>query len=125
MGRKTTAYLAYVCASPSTISDSLPDGYELKIWVPRFVHFVAPTLGFISVIWSVFHFCRIFTNGHFRVVYIYQGNKIVHRSCVFPPHFRLPFMSENDLQIGATWTEPAFRGKGLQRPGQYHENHGR
>jgi len=32
---------------------------------------------------------------------------------IFPPFFRFPFMSPHDLQIGLTFTEPAYRGQEL------------
>jgi RimJ/RimL family protein N-acetyltransferase len=46
-------------------------------------------------------------------VLIFHGERLVHRSSVFPKYVRFPFMKDEDVQVGDTWTEPAERGKGL------------
>jgi RimJ/RimL family protein N-acetyltransferase len=42
-----------------------------------------------------------------------KDGRVVHRSTLFPPFFRFPFMQRHDLQIGDTWTDPSERGRGL------------
>lgn len=47
------------------------------------------------------------------MLFIFDGGKLAHRLCVLPAHFCFPFMGRNDLQISSTWTEPAYRPKGV------------
>jgi RimJ/RimL family protein N-acetyltransferase len=61
----------------------------------------------------LFHYTRCFANRDYAIQLITYRGELVHRSCVFPPYFRFPFMARNDLQIGDTWTSSAHRGKGL------------
>jgi lipopolysaccharide/colanic/teichoic acid biosynthesis glycosyltransferase/RimJ/RimL family protein N-acetyltransferase len=68
---------------------------------------------FPFAMWWLFHYGRLFTNGDYGILAIYQGEELVHRSCVFPRYFRFPFMARNDLQIGDIWTDPEHRKKGL------------
>ena len=68
---------------------------------------------FPASIWLIFHYLRIFSNPSYSVFVIYNKDLLVHRSHVFPPYFRFPFMAERDIQIGDTWTHPDFRGHGL------------
>jgi RimJ/RimL family protein N-acetyltransferase len=44
---------------------------------------------------------------------IYDGERLAHRSGIFPRYPRFPFMGPDDLQIGDTWTHPDYRGRGL------------
>jgi RimJ/RimL family protein N-acetyltransferase len=64
-------------------------------------------------VWWLFHRLKIFSNGGYAVALIFDGDRLIHRSCVFPGYFRFPFMAADDLQIGDTWTDPAYRGRGL------------
>jgi RimJ/RimL family protein N-acetyltransferase len=109
----STDYIAYALDESPENSAELPDGYYFKTWLPRILDPLPPTLGPKSIIWTVSHFCGVLGNRFFRIVFVCKGNRIVHRSCVFPAHFRWSFMKVNDLQIGATWTDPAQRCKGL------------
>jgi RimJ/RimL family protein N-acetyltransferase len=59
------------------------------------------------------HYLRLLANRDYSILLVYQGDEIVHRSCVFPRYLRFPFMSKNDLQIGDTWTTPSHRSRGL------------
>lgn len=63
--------------------------------------------------WWLMHQFRFFTNRDYSVLLIHKDNDLIHRSCIFPRYFRYPFMKENDLQIGDTFTDPKYRGKGI------------
>ena len=63
--------------------------------------------------WWLLHSLRVFYNRDYAVFVIYDGDKVIHRSVVFPRYFRFPFMAKYDLQIGDTWTLPEYRGQGL------------
>ena len=75
--------------------------------VPRGV----PILPF--AVWWLMHHLRLFANRDYALFAVYDGETIIHRSCVFPRYFRFPFMSREDLQIGDTWTAEEHRGDGI------------
>ncbi len=68
-----------------------------------------------AYVWWLFDRLRIFGNRDYAIAVVRDGDRLVHRSYVFPPYPRFPFMARGDLQIGDTWTEPESRGKGLAR----------
>ncbi len=111
-------YYCYYWRSPEPISThkSLPTGYKISLWRPNGTQLVPRGLPIWPfVIWRLFHFLRIFSNLDYSMILIYQDEKLVHRSVVFPGFFRFPFMERTDLQIGDTWTHPEHRGKGLAK----------
>jgi len=63
--------------------------------------------------WTLFVFFCIFKNKDYRVLFIKDGNVIIHRACVVPAYFRWPFMAPADVQISSTWTHPDYRGHGV------------
>ena len=63
--------------------------------------------------WWVMHHSRMFRNQGYAQLLVWDGGKLVHRSCIFPGWFRFPFMEASDLQVGDTWTAPSHRGAGL------------
>lgn len=53
------------------------------------------------------------TRGRYKIVYLYDGNKMVHYSHLLPKFFKLSFMDSEDLMIGPSWTREDYRGKGI------------
>ena len=106
-------YCVYVFDGIPSLTDDLPVGYSFDIWTPKLLRPIPPTMHARAVAWTAFHYAGLFANRKYCVVYIRHGGRIVHRSCVVPRYFRWPFMSNDDLQISSTWTDPGFRGKGL------------
>lgn len=64
-------------------------------------------------VWWIFHELHVFRNRRYGVLTVYDGDKPIHRSVVTPGWFRFPFMAVDDLQIGDTWTDPDYRGRGI------------
>ena len=64
-------------------------------------------------VWWIFHNLHLFANRGYAILVIYDGDRLIHRSCVFPRYPRFPFMRDSDLQIGDTWTDPSYRGRGI------------
>lgn len=90
------------------------DGFRLQFWRPswrQLLHPALPALPFLAL--SLLHLLHLFANRDFSVLLISQGSLLVHRACLFPAHFRFPFMAARDLQIAGLWTHPALRGRGL------------
>src|SRR5437868_9514403 len=95
-------------------SDEPTRGMRVVLWRPSPLEATPPGVkGVAFKIWWAFHHFRIFANRAYALMLIYDGDRLVHRSGVYPRYFRFPFMSDQDLQIGNTWTDPQYRGKGL------------
>lgn len=93
----------------------MPAGCEFTLWRPKLTEPIPPgmTGAAAALVWSAFHALRIFRNRDYGVVLVHCGNTLVHRSYLFPGYFRFPFMSRDDLQVGATWTDETWRGLGI------------
>lgn len=92
----------------------LPDGYTLTVWHPTIGRPLPPSdRGVKWIVWALFHALRIFASDQYGVVQVRRGQRLVHRSALFPKYFRFPFMKDSDLQVGDTWTHPDERGKGV------------
>ena len=64
-------------------------------------------------VWTAMHHLRVFANGDYGVLVVYDAGRVVHRSGLFPRYARFPFMAKEDLQIGDVWTDPHHRNRGL------------
>lgn len=94
----------------------LPNVLKARFWTPGFARMRPPGgRGASWPIWWLFHQARMFGNRNYAVLVISDRKRLVHRAGVFPPYFRFPFMSADDLQIGDVWTEAEWRGQGLAR----------
>lgn len=110
----TNVFLFYLSEGTETNSPTLPDGYIPHWYTPTWKSLRPRGGGYYPfLVWTLFHFLRVFHNHHYRVLEIYHKHNSIHRSCVFPPFFRFPFMRKDDLQVGDTWTHPTHRGNGL------------
>jgi RimJ/RimL family protein N-acetyltransferase len=59
--------------------------------------------------------CGLFADGRYLELSITSGKRRVCRLVVTPRWYRFPFMAPDDLQLGALWTDPAWRRQGLAR----------
>jgi RimJ/RimL family protein N-acetyltransferase len=87
---------------------------EVVVWRPSWTR-VPPLVVRrpVNWVWWLFHNLHVFRSRAFCVIVVAREGRLVHRSTVFPPYFRFPFMGEHDEQIGDTWTDEAMRGHGL------------
>jgi RimJ/RimL family protein N-acetyltransferase len=93
---------------------SLAPGLSAELWRPRLLEPVPPGVaGRAFKVWWIFHQLHLFSNRDYSLFVIRDGTRVVHRSGVYPGYLRFPFMSARDLQIGDTWTDPEYRGRGL------------
>ena len=95
----------------------LPDavaGGRVVVWRPSWRR-VPPSLirSRVTWVWWLFHNLHVFRSRAFCVILVVRDNRLLHRSSVFPPYFRFPFMRSVDVQIGDTWTDPRERGRGI------------
>jgi RimJ/RimL family protein N-acetyltransferase len=99
----------------SVVSPSdLEKPYECVFWRPTWFSIAPPGLRIARfLVWWLFHRLRIFSNHDYGVLLVYCDKELIHRSCVFPGFFRFPFMKEQDLQIGDTWTAVEHRRRGI------------
>ena len=88
--------------------------FEFELWRPRLRQVTPPgEKGPRFIFWWLMHLSYWFGNRDYSALIVRHLEVVVHRSMVFPPYFRFPFMSAEDLQIGDTATEIQYRGKGL------------
>ncbi|MDR3670101.1 MAG: GNAT family N-acetyltransferase [Holophaga sp.] len=95
---------------------SLPAGFTLEVWRPGRLRLRLRPRGFPALpflVWGCWHFLRVFRSRDYAIVLIYQGEALVHRTCLLPAHFRFPFMRPGELQAAGIWTRPDRRGLGL------------
>lgn len=93
---------------------ALHEGYRYELWRPTKGSQTPPLEG--DGTWKLFALLNrlgLFSNKDYCIGIVYHGDRVAHRSCVFPKFFRFPFMQPNDLQIGFTETSEEDRGRGL------------
>jgi RimJ/RimL family protein N-acetyltransferase len=112
-------FYRYTCL-PDRAAPSPVGPWVAEIWHPTGAQ-IAPHCGLSSlrrITWIGFHHLRIFRNRNHAVVLIRRADgTCVHRTLIFPPYFRFPFMASDDLQFGDIWTHPDERGQGLADTG--------
>jgi RimJ/RimL family protein N-acetyltransferase len=91
-----------------------PDDVTVTVWRPAWTSVPpAPIRAPVTWVWWLFHLLRVFRSRAFGVVIVTRAGRLLHRSTVFPPFFRFPFMGARDVQVGDTWTADEARGRGL------------
>lgn len=95
---------------------ALPPGYTGRFWTPSLREPLPPGLPARPFAgWTAMHHLRVFRNRLFAWYLVTRAGALVHRSCVLPAWYRLPFMRPDDIQIAATYTAPEARGLRLAR----------
>jgi RimJ/RimL family protein N-acetyltransferase len=106
-------------APQSLLSQRRDCGFQAEFWYPSIrrpwprrvsrdqrPHFLFRTL---------LHVLARFPARNSGALTIYDGPRLAHYSAFTPRYWRFPFLSATDLQIGDTWTDPFYRGKGLAK----------
>lgn len=89
---------------------------DLQVWTPRWFNLKPRQFSFLPYsVWWLFNYVGIFRNDQYRIFLFKEQGKVVHRSCLFPPFFRFPFMAAADVQVGDIWTVETKRGQGLSK----------
>ncbi|HKD66101.1 MAG TPA: GNAT family N-acetyltransferase [Candidatus Binataceae bacterium] len=116
-------YLFYCCDSAQRHSQVGPpdDAFSTELWKPSLLtpwprnatrdkklHFLFRTL---------LHISGVFPSPESGAMVLYDGPRLVHYSAFTPRYWRFPFLAGGDLQVGDTWTEPSYRGRGLAKFG--------
>jgi RimJ/RimL family protein N-acetyltransferase len=113
-------YLFYCSTGviPKNLSPTLPYPYSYAIWRPSPLRVWPPNTRGIKLKlrflfrW-ILHQLHIFAGRNSGILVVYADTLLVHYSGFTPRYWRFPFLSDADLQIGDTWTHPAYRGQGL------------
>jgi len=96
----------------------LPAPYSCTVWRPRGCPTLPPGLSGLRLRlrflfrWAV-HRLHLFAGPGCGALLVYDRERLVHYSGFTPGYWRFPFIAGGDLQIGDTWTDPAYRGRGL------------
>lgn len=109
------AYRFYLSGQDAPgVAGGWPAGLRLEFWRPTWRRPFRRDLASPRFwAWSLFHLLGVFATRDYVLALVFQGDRLVHRTCVFPRHFRFPFMAPEDLQAAGIWTDPALRGQGL------------
>jgi RimJ/RimL family protein N-acetyltransferase len=98
------------------VTNAIMTGLDIATWSPRDKGPWPKGLPqFQNRIWKAFDRLRIFETAECGVLIMRIEGALIHRSLVTPRWHRFPDMGPNDLQIGAVWTDPDYRGRGLAR----------
>ena len=112
--RPTLPVLFFVSDGGTREELSPGDGYECEMWRPKWWRLKPKGFPIYPFgVWWLCHCLRIFGNRDYGVFIVRHNNEVMHRSVVFPRFLRFPFMQAEDLQIGDTWTDDRYRGRGI------------
>ena len=95
-----------------------PPDLSVSVWSPRVDG--PPPRGLAAwpnLVWWAFDRLGVFAIRDCGVLMIHDGPRLAHSALVTPRYFRFPQMAPGDLQIGAVFTDPAYRGRGLAKAG--------
>ena len=111
-------FYAHEGPQPPRAAAPPPDRLDVSVWQPRFDGLPPRELpAWPNAVWWAFDRMGVFANRHCGLLMIRDGGRLVHSALVTPRYFRFPQMAADDLQIGAVWTDPASRGRGLAKAG--------
>jgi RimJ/RimL family protein N-acetyltransferase len=102
--------------APVAPGPALPPGCGFASWRPARDGF--PSRGphhAENLAWFAFDRLGLFASHDFEALSVIGDGRLLHRLIVTPRWFRFPFMAEQDLQIGALWSAPEARRRGLAR----------
>jgi len=105
-------------AGDDVAAGALPAQYSWTIWRPQTWPTLPPGLSRARLRrrflfrWAMSRL-HLFADSGCGVLLIYDGERMVHYSGFTPRYWRFPFIANGDLQIGDTWTDPEYRGRGL------------
>ena len=108
------------CEQPGQHLDAgvLPGSYSWTIWRPRIWPALPRGLSGLKLKlrflfrWALYR-AHLFGGSECGALLVYEGERLAHYSSYTPRYWRFPFLADDDLQIGDTWTDPAYRGRGL------------
>jgi RimJ/RimL family protein N-acetyltransferase len=101
-----------------SVIGGLPAPYSWTIWRPRILPSLPAGLSGLRVKlkflfrWAL-HRLHLFAGPGCGALLIYDRERLVHYSGFTEGYWRFPCVAAGDFQIGDTWTDPAYRGRGL------------
>lgn len=110
----------YAHAGPGLpgVTAVLPAGLSASVWNPRADGLPPGDLAaWPNAVWWAFDRLGVFARPDCGVLMIHEGARLAHSALVTPRYFRFPQMARDDLQIGAVFTDPDYRGRGLAKAG--------
>jgi RimJ/RimL family protein N-acetyltransferase len=119
---KTPIYLFFCLDEAEHVNRALSSDYSWSIWRPsRFPNLPAGLPGAHLKLRFLFRWILnwfyIFKGDTCGAIIIWQKEQVVHYSGFTSGYWRFLFLCEPDLQIGDTWTDPSYRGRGLAQFG--------
>lgn len=114
----TGHYLFYRGSGAEVHEELAPPPYVPSVWCPSLCQPWPPGTADSKIklrflFRTALHYLRLFANRECGAICLYSGCRLVHYSCFTPRYWRFPFLPDEDIQIGDTWTDPLHRGSGL------------
>jgi hypothetical protein len=107
-------YVKHHCAEPVITNDFL-SGCDICWFRPGlFRLFKKPDKFQLKTALSRLYFWVI-TGGRYQIVYLMDGEQIVHTAFVVPSCSKFPFLGKADYEIGPCVTAEQYRGRGAYR----------
>lgn len=110
--RDYSGYIVY-CSNYDSIEEIRSD-IDIHVWKPSLTRLWPRGLPALLVVWWLYYFCKvIFRKPAYTIFYILDEGLVVNYTIASTKCFKFPFMNDEDIQIGPSWTEPAYRRKGI------------
>lgn len=88
------------------MSFSINKNFKVEIFMPK-LQFLQKHRPF-SLIYLIWY---IFTLGKYKIIYVFDNEKLIHYSHVLPGFWKFRFMNRDDYEIGPCWTDELYRGQ--------------
>lgn len=101
--------------APLPTESLLQDCYEAECWRPSLRSWKPPGKGWKYVIYTIFHFCKVFKNYNYQAVFIRscKEGEIIASLLIVPAYYKWKFMNKGDVQLTYVLVNKNYRGKGF------------
>ncbi|NPV60813.1 MAG: GNAT family N-acetyltransferase [Actinobacteria bacterium] len=109
-------YYLYCRESGGNILSSarLDASFRYKEWKPSLLRMKPREASRELYVWWIYYFNKIISNQYAYSIYlVYHDYKLIHYTIISTKCFKFPFMGDEDIQIGPSWTAEKYRGKGI------------
>lgn len=107
-------YLLYYSDKHAESEDSNEIAAYFEYWQPSLIRCKPEGAPKSLIIWWLYYLTKIILGKpSYGICIILEKNRIIHYTVAAHKCFKFPFMSEEDIQIGPSWTDPEYRNRGI------------